>query len=70
MNRKVIDIMEIRTSAETSALLKKRQEEKFAAIRANPIYDNELQVPVRGTNIRCLEFVQNLTGQQPVDSVY
>ncbi len=58
--------MEIKVSESTRAVLEKRQKDKFAAIRPHPIYDHELRIPVRGTNIRCLEFVPKAEGKLPV----
>lgn len=51
---------------EMQNMLEKRQKAKFAAIRENPIYDRELQIPVRGTMIRCLEYIPSKEGTLPV----
>lgn len=61
-----MEISGIVVSEDMRAMLEKRQKAKFAAIRQTPLYDRELHVPVRGAEIRCLEFVPNDDGILPV----
>lgn len=49
--------MSIQISEQFQEKLKQRQRTKFEAIRKVPIYDREIYVPVRGTKIRCLEYI-------------
>lgn len=59
--------MAISISEEIQAILEQRQREKYKAIRKNPIYDKTLFIPVRGTDIRCLEYIpQKSEGNLPV----
>ncbi len=57
--------MAISVSDEMRAWLDERQRTKCAAIRENPIYDKELFLPIRGTKIRCLEFIPTSEGCLP-----
>lgn len=56
----------ITVSEEMRAMIESRQITKRQAIRSNPIYDREIFIPVRDTQIRCLEFIPKQTGTLPV----
>lgn len=43
-------------------MLEKRQNEKFHAIRKQPIYDREIYIPVRNTKLRVLEYMPQNRG--------
>lgn len=51
---------------EMRSILKNRQIAKFQAIRTNPIFDQEIRIPVRNTEIRCLEYIPKQNGILPV----
>ncbi|MCD8096857.1 MAG: alpha/beta hydrolase [Lachnospiraceae bacterium] len=56
--------MSIAISDEMRKCLDERQEKKFAAIRKEAIYDREIRIPVRGAQIRCLEYAPRENGQK------
>ncbi len=43
-------------SREIREIIEKRQKIKFEAIRDVPVYDRELQIPLEGRSLRCLEY--------------